>query len=153
MNIQIICLVLLMLPGINNRSEQTKKNEVRTPRPVYTAGLNQPGNQSGGNKLFAENCLTCHQEDGKGVRGTFPPLAGNPKITGPSDELIKIVLSGLDGPIVVNETDYDQAMPPQNYLNDKQIADILTYIRNAWGNKASPINSIDVGKVRKQLKL
>lgn len=107
------------------------------------------GNQPTGNMLYTKYCMTCHQADGKGVRGMFPPLAGNVKITGPSSDLIKIVLFGLQGPITVNERDYNQPMPPQGYLNDTQIADILNYIRNSWGNNAQLIKPGDVGKIRK----
>lgn len=106
-------------------------------------------NQTTGDKLYKKYCLTCHQADGSGVRGMFPPFVGNGKITGPSNDLIRIVLFGLEGPIVVNGIDYDQTMPAQDYLSDKQIADILSYIRNKWGNKAPPITPEEVGKIRK----
>src|ERR1035437_7332370 len=69
-----------------------------------------------GVQLYTNYCLTCHQADGNGVRGRFPPLAGNAKITGPSTDIIRIVLFGLEGPITVNERDYNQPMPPQGYL-------------------------------------
>jgi mono/diheme cytochrome c family protein len=105
-----------------------------------------------GSQLYAKYCLTCHQSDGKGVRGMFPPLAGNEKITGDPSEIIKIVLFGLEGPITVNEREYNMVMPPQNYLSDKQIADILTYVRSAWENKASPVSPGEVRKLRKTQK-
>ena len=105
-----------------------------------------------GSQLYAKYCVTCHQADGKGVRNMFPPLAGNEKVTGNPDEIIKIVLSGLEGPITVNERDYNMAMPPQNYLSDKQIADILTYVRSSWENKASPVSADEVLKIRKTIK-
>lgn len=109
----------------------------------------EPVGQSPGSLLYSKYCLSCHQEDGTGVHGTFPPLAGNIRITGPSKDIVRIVLFGLQGPLVVNERDYDQVMPPQNYLTDQQIADILTYIRNAWGNKAVPVTPGEVAGVRK----
>jgi mono/diheme cytochrome c family protein len=102
-----------------------------------------------GGQLYAKHCLSCHQEDGKGVHGMFPPLAGNAKITGPSTDIIRIVLFGLTGSITVNDRDYNQPMPPQGYLNDSQIADILNYVRNSWGNKAPPVTADDVLKTRK----
>jgi mono/diheme cytochrome c family protein len=105
--------------------------------------------KSEGNQLYTKHCLQCHQTDGKGVRGMFPPLAGNDKIKGPATDIIKIVLFGLEGPITVNEKDYNQPMPPQAYLTDKQIADIVSYIRNSWGNQASNVTPADVDKVRK----
>ena len=103
-----------------------------------------------GAELYTKYCMTCHQVNGKGVRNMFPPLAGNDKITGPPEDVIKIVLFGLQGPITVNERDYNQPMPPQAYLKDDQIADILTYIRSSWGNSASPITASNVEKIRKQ---
>lgn len=106
------------------------------------------GPQLTGDQLYTKYCLTCHQADGKGVRNMFPPLSGNQKITGPSDDLIKIVLFGLQGPITVNERDYNQPMPAQGYLTDKQISDILTYIRSSWENKAPPIKPEEVSKIR-----
>jgi mono/diheme cytochrome c family protein len=102
------------------------------------------------NQLYAKQCLTCHQANGGGVPGMFPPLAGNAKITGPSSDLIRIVLFGLKGPVTVNGKDYNQLMPAQGYLSDKQIAELLTYIRSSWGNKASSVSAEEVGKIRKQ---
>lgn len=109
----------------------------------------QQTDQSTGDQLYAKHCLTCHQADGKGVRGQFPPLAGNAKITGPSSDVIRIVVFGLEGPITVNERDYNQLMPAQGYLTDDQIANILSYVRSNWGNKAPPVTPNDVAKSRK----
>jgi mono/diheme cytochrome c family protein len=106
-----------------------------------------------GNQLYTKYCMTCHQADGRGVRGMFPPLSGNEKVTGASDEIIRIVLFGMEGPIVVNGRDYNQPMPPQGYLSDKQIADILTYVRSSWDNKASAVSPAEVLKARKLGKL
>ncbi len=106
-----------------------------------------------GNQLYTKYCMTCHQADGKGVRGMFPPLSGNAKVTGEPTEIISIVLFGLEGPITVNERDYNQAMPPQSYLSDKQIADILTFVRNSWDNKASAVSPAEVLKARQLGKL
>ena len=100
-------------------------------------------------QLYAKQCLTCHQANGGGVPGMFPPLAGNAKITGPSPDLIRIVIYGLKGPLTVNGKDYNQLMPAQGYLTDKQIAGLLTYIRSSWGNKAAAVSAEEVGKVRK----
>jgi mono/diheme cytochrome c family protein len=129
---------LLQHPGTNARPDNTN---------ISSVGFQ--AEKSEGNQLYIKHCLQCHQTDGKGVRGMFPPLAGNEKIKGPATDIIKIVLFGLEGPITVNERDYNQPMPPQAYLTDKQIADILSYIRNSWGNQASNITPADVEKVRK----
>jgi mono/diheme cytochrome c family protein len=87
------------------------------------------------------------------VRNQFPPLAGNAKISGSPDDLIRIVLYGLEGPVTVNDREYNQFMPAQGYLSDKQIAEILSYIRNSWGSKAALITPEEVARVRKQGKL
>jgi mono/diheme cytochrome c family protein len=110
---------------------------------------NQQADQLTGAQLYAKYCLTCHQADGNGVRGQFPPLSGNSKVTGPATDVIRIVLFGLEGPITVNERDYNQLMPAQGYLTDKQIADILSYVRSSWENKATSVTADDVAKTRK----
>ena len=106
-------------------------------------------NPLSGSQLYIKYCQTCHQADGGGVRGMFPPLAGNSKITGSADELVRIVLFGMQGSITVNEREYNQVMPPQGYLPDKQIAGILSHVRNNWGNKAPDIKPEEVSKIRK----
>jgi mono/diheme cytochrome c family protein len=138
MKIQVIIIAAVSFFLLFNRNPEIKPGHISLQ-----------GNQTSGSMLYTKYCMTCHQADGKGVRGMFPPLAGNAKITGPSSDLIKIVLFGLQGPITVNEREYNQPMPPQGYLNDTQIADILNYIRNSWDNKAQPVTPEDVGKIRK----
>jgi len=103
-----------------------------------------------GEDEYLKYCLTCHQADGNGVRGQFPPLAANGLVTGSADSLVKIVLFGLEGPIIVNGQQYNQLMPAQDYLTDKQIADVLTYIRSSWGNKADPVSPDLVAEIRKK---
>jgi mono/diheme cytochrome c family protein len=105
--------------------------------------------QALGKDLYEKYCLSCHQADGNGVRGMFPPLAGNKTITGEADTLIRIVLHGLEGPIEVNGATYNQVMPAQDYLKDAEIAAILTYIRSSWGNNSAAVATEDVAKERK----
>jgi mono/diheme cytochrome c family protein len=140
----VIPVVWLSLAGLLRHDTAAKLPDCTT---FASSGFQ--AEKSDGNQLYIKHCLQCHQNDGKGVRGMFPPLAGNDKIKGPAADIIKIVLFGLEGPITVNERDYNQPMPPQAYLTDKQIADILSYIRNSWGNKAPYVTQADVGKVRK----
>jgi len=101
-------------------------------------------------------CLTCHQASGLGVPGAFPPLAGSDWVLGDKDRLIKISMYGLMGEIEVNGVKYNNAMPPPGNppgsLTDDQIADVLTYIRNAWGNSASAVSPSEVAAVRASVK-
>ena len=101
-------------------------------------------------------CFTCHQATGTGLAGQFPPLAGSEWVLGDKPTLIKIAMFGLMGPIKVKGVDYTLAMPPPGIppgsLTDQQIADVLTYIRNDWGNSASSVSPDEVAAVRSSVK-
>ncbi len=103
-------------------------------------------------------CYTCHQINGQGIPGAFPPLTGSDWVLGDKERLIKLSIHGLMGEIEVNGEKYNGVMagfgiqaggPP---LNDQQIADVLTYIRNDWGNSASAISPEEVASVRNSVK-
>ena len=101
--------------------------------------------------MLEGHCGTCHQEDGKGLPAAqFPPLADTEWVTGSEERLIKIALHGLLGPIEVNGVQYSGQVPMTAFkqLEDQQIADVLTYVRNSFGNKASVILPSQVKKVR-----
>jgi mono/diheme cytochrome c family protein len=96
-------------------------------------------------------CMQCHQADGKGVAGSFPPLAGNAHITGDKHRLAAILLNGLQGELVVNGNTYNSQMPAwKDNFNDEEIAAVLTFIRNSFGNKAEPVSKEIVAEVRKE---
>jgi mono/diheme cytochrome c family protein len=82
----------------------------------------------------------------------FPPLIGTDKVLGPADTIIRILLTGLKGPLVVKGETYSQQMPPVNFLSDDEIAAILTYVRRNWGNNASKITPDSVAIVRLRIK-
>ena len=99
-------------------------------------------------------CSQCHQPGGMGTPGMFPPLAGSEWVTSEGHErLIRIVLDGLTGPIEVDGQQYVNTMVPwRDTLNDEQIAAVLSYIRNEWGNKGSFVSPEEVKKVREATK-
>ncbi|HTX58539.1 MAG TPA: cytochrome c [Verrucomicrobiae bacterium] len=101
-----------------------------------------------GASVYAANCSSCHQANGTGVTGAFPPLAGSPMVTGDAATTIHIVKFGLHGPIAVLGATYNGVMPNwgQN-LSDAQIASVVTFIRSAWNNKASAVSVADVSAV------
>ncbi|MEM1326359.1 MAG: PVC-type heme-binding CxxCH protein [Bacteroidota bacterium] len=98
------------------------------------------------------SCITCHQANGGGLDASqFPPLAGTDWVLGNEERLIKIVLNGLYGPIEVLGKKYPGQVPMTAYgnmLNDEEIAAVLTYVRNSFGNEASVITPDQVTKVR-----
>jgi cytochrome c oxidase cbb3-type subunit 2 len=101
-------------------------------------------------------CFTCHQPNGQGISGQFPPLAGSDWVLGEKERLIKISIHGLMGEIEVNGVKYNNVMAPPGIppgsLTDQQIADVLTYIRNEWGNSASAVSPEEVATVRLTVK-
>jgi len=101
-------------------------------------------------------CFTCHQPNGQGISGQFPPLAGSDWVLDEKERLIKISIHGLMGEIEVNRVKYNNVMAPPGIppgsLTDQQIADVLTYIRNEWGNSASAVSPEEVATVRLTVK-
>jgi mono/diheme cytochrome c family protein len=98
-------------------------------------------------------CVTCHQANGLGVPGAFPPLAGSEWVLGSEKRLIRVVLHGLAGEIKVKGTVYNSVMPAFGdgsgfNWNDDKVAHVLTYIRQEWGNTASPVEKSRVTEIR-----
>ena len=91
-----------------------------------------------GKELYKESCITCHLANGEGVKGTFPPLAKADFLTKFPDKSIQAIKFGMKGPIKVNGVDYNNAMPPSGFADD-EIADVMNYIRNSFGNKNTQI--------------
>ncbi len=103
-----------------------------------------------GRTVYARVCTACHQVDGAGLAGAFPPLAGSDWVAGDDRRLTLLVLHGLTGPIQVNGVTWNGAMPAQGAaLDDQQVADVLTYIRASWGNNAPPVDVATVSELRK----
>lgn len=102
-----------------------------------------------GQTVYNTYCVSCHQADGGGVPSLNAPLIKTSYVLGDKTALIKILLNGMQGVDIDGES-YANVMPPATYLSNQQIADVLTYIRNNFGNKATAVTLADVNKVRKQ---
>jgi mono/diheme cytochrome c family protein len=100
-----------------------------------------------GKQVYAEQCLACHQADALGVQGMNPPLVKTKFILGDKPTLVKIVLNGMKG-VEVEGEDYHGVMAPHADLTDQQIADVLTYVRNSFGNKAKAVTPAEVKAIR-----
>ena len=101
-----------------------------------------------GGALFNGACSVCHQANGEGLAGVFPPLAKSDFLTGDKNRAIGVVLNGLSGPIKVNGKDFNSVMPPMSQLADDEVANILTYVGNSWGNSLGAFNAEQVAKAR-----
>ena len=101
-----------------------------------------------GRVLYNGTCSVCHQQNGEGLANVFPPLANSDYLMADSHRAIELVLNGLAGPVTVNGSDFNSVMPPMSQLNDDEIANILTFVMNSWGNEDGEIKSSDVATVR-----
>lgn len=98
-------------------------------------------------RLYLTFCGTCHQQNGKGAVGRFPPLVGTDWVSGDKEPLIKVTLEGMQGPLEVNGVMYNAVMPPHGFLSDEDLSVILSYIRREFGG-TSPIGPEEIAKVR-----
>ena len=105
-----------------------------------------------GQELYVRNCFACHQLDGTGVPGTFPPLAKSDYLLADIDRAIRAVCEGLKGDIVVNGQKYSGVMPPI-VLDDTDVADIFTYVLNSWGNPGGDVSAETVAGVRSRSRI
>ncbi len=100
-----------------------------------------------GAKIFTEKCVLCHQAAGQGAPPVYPPLAKSDWLTQDRRKTIKVLCEGLSGPIQVVGQSYNNMMPAQ-ILDDDQVADVLTYVSNSWGNQLDAFNAAEVAKAR-----
>lgn len=106
-----------------------------------------------GKKVYETSCLACHQADGSGVPRLNPPLIKTSYVSGDKKKLIKWVLQGSPDPkIEIDGEYYANNMPPQANLTDAEIADVLTYIRNSFGNKATTVTLGEIKVIRATIK-
>jgi len=125
------------------------KSSQEAAATASAAAANNPASASDGGAIYLANCSSCHQSDGEGIPGAFPPLARNPAVTGNPVAVIAIVKNGLEGRLVVNGQAYSGIMPAwKNLLTDEQIADVISYIRTSWKNAAAPVSISDVSSLK-----
>jgi mono/diheme cytochrome c family protein len=105
-----------------------------------------------GQKLYNTYCLACHQSDGGGVPGLNPPLEKTSYVLGSKTKLIRVLLKGMNNHEEIDGETYSNSMAPFNFLTNQQISDVLTYVRNSFGNKATVVTPGDVKYVRDRTK-
>jgi ubiquinol-cytochrome c reductase cytochrome b subunit len=108
-----------------------------------------PGNATAGQTVYTTNCSGCHGANGAGTPSVAPPLAGSEFVLGDKTKLATIIAKGLTGPIKVKGQPWNGNMPAwKGTLTDQQLADVATYIRSAWGNKAPPLTAQDFASIK-----
>ncbi|HEX4646868.1 MAG TPA: PQQ-dependent sugar dehydrogenase [Verrucomicrobiae bacterium] len=100
-----------------------------------------------GRQLYLKNCFVCHQLNGQGTPGAFPPLAQSDFLAADKERAVRVLCEGVSGEITVNGKKFDSIMPPV-VLGDSDVADVLTYVRNAWGNSGEALDAGEVKTVR-----
>jgi mono/diheme cytochrome c family protein len=110
----------------------------------------QSSSAANGESIYIASCASCHQPNGQGLTGTFPPLAGSPIVNGDPVKVIHIVRYGVTGPLAVGGKQFDGMMPAWSpTLSDDAIASVLTYVRSSWGNHAGTVTAAQVDAVSK----
>lgn len=105
-----------------------------------------------GKAVYGKVCVTCHQPDGDGVPRMIPPLSKTKYILGSKEKLVHILVKGLNEEIELNGEFYNTPMPAQPQLTNQEIADVLTFVRNSFGNKAAAVTVAEVINIRKKIK-
>lgn len=125
-------------------------DETKDPGVAADTGPVEVDMMALGKRIYNQNCVACHQSDGNGLPGVYPPLVASDWVQDNPERLIKLTLAGLAGPVVVNGNEYNNAMTPFNRLSDQQIAAVLTYIRtdDSYQNDSYPVSEDLVAQVR-----
>jgi mono/diheme cytochrome c family protein len=121
-------------------------------KPSAKPALSLAATLADGKKVYMQYCVTCHMADGAGVPNMNPPLIKTTYVLGDKTKLIQIVLNGFNEDVEINGQTYSNNMPPHNFLKDQEIADVLTYVRNNFTNKASRVKLAEVVQQRAALK-
>ena len=100
-----------------------------------------------GKIVYDRTCMACHQPEGQGIASAFPPLAKSDYLNKDVDRAIGIILNGKSGEITVNGEKYDNIMTRQ-VLTDQEVASVMSYILNSWGNNKADVKESDVARVR-----
>ena len=134
-----ILLVVLALPGIYS---------ITAPRKMTPSQDEVAQSVERGKEVYAAQCMSCHQANGEGLSGVYPPLAGSDHLTKDQDKSISIILNGQNEEITVKGIKYSVPMAAMNSLTDQQIADVLNYMGRSWGNQFNVVTPAQVKSKR-----
>jgi nitrite reductase (NO-forming) len=142
----------LLYSGKQEDSLAEKEQAPQAPVLVESAPpstLTRDERIAAGKTLFASTCSACHQATGSGLPGSIPPLAGSDfLVKNDKERVIGVVLNGLTGPVKVNGTSFNSVMPTWNHLTNDELANVLTYVVNSWGNPGGEVTPAEIAKVR-----
>lgn len=138
-------LFVLLVAACSGKKEEKDQS---APGAESTAKIEE---EHPGKPLFKQHCSVCHQADGSGVPGMYPPLSESEYVQGDVKWLVTTIVKGLEGPITVKGKEYNNLMPAMAYLKDAEIAHILSYVRKNFGNNAGEVTEAEVSEIRRDL--
>ena len=130
------------------KAKTEEKKEIKEVVKKVEEALPASTEHADGLKVFTENCKACHQANGQGIASVFPPLAKSDFLAD-KEATIKQVLNGASGEMVVNGVTFNGTMQSFSNLSDKEIADVLNFVYNSWGNTPEEITTAEVAGLRK----
>jgi nitrite reductase (NO-forming)/hydroxylamine reductase len=138
----------LLIVACSQAEEQTGTADVHA---AETAAGSLDELMAAGKGIYEANCGACHQPNGKGLPGAFPPLAESDYLLRDREDVLAVALFGLSGPITVNDQEYNGVMPSMGHLKDADLAAALTYVFNSWGNSMAAVTPAEVAALRDKL--
>jgi nitrite reductase (NO-forming)/hydroxylamine reductase len=138
----------LLIVACSQAEEQTGTADVHA---AETAAGSLDELMAAGKGIYEANCGACHQPNGKGLPGAFPPLAESDYLLRDREDVLAVALFGLSGPITVNDQEYNGVMPSMGHLKDEDLAAALTYVFNSWGNSLAAVTPAEVAALRDKL--
>ena len=103
-----------------------------------------------GQAVYSRTCIACHQPTGMGIPPVFPPLAGSEWVSKDASIAVRNIINGMQGPVTVKGMTYNSMMPPVAGLTDKDIADVVTYVNNSFGNTGAIVTEAEVTAIKKK---
>ncbi|MEZ5564454.1 MAG: cytochrome D1 domain-containing protein [Gammaproteobacteria bacterium] len=141
----IVCTALIPLVGIPflARADDAAEHKAEVAQSTVKSKDLEKGKE-----LYLQNCAACHQPDGQGLKGAFPPLANSDFIAANPGSVLETTIKGRQGKITVNGVDYNNVMPAMSYLSDKDLSRIVTFVLNSWGNPGGRVTQKHVADFR-----
>jgi nitrite reductase (NO-forming)/hydroxylamine reductase len=128
--------------GIDSNAPLEHQAEVSKGRP-------SEADMAKGRELYLQHCSACHQANGQGLAGAFPPLAASDFIAADPGSVLEVTVRGRQGKITVNDVEYNNVMPAMSYLSDADLSRIIGYVLNSWGNPGGRVDTKQVKAFRK----
>ena len=155
MKSQSLIFLFLFISIACTNSQKTREdatqgaNKIAEKSKVGTTD-DQATNIRNGKAVFLQYCATCHMVDGSGVRGLQPPLT-DPKWISGEEQFVYILEKGISGTIDVNGKQYNNLMPAHKHLTNKEMANVITYVRKSFGNNFDAVTAKEVAKIRRSI--